>query len=62
MLTQCRISKEGEVSGDGSFVLTKVIKEANCELSEVMSARENGMGREGGGNRRDSHPLWGGPA
>lgn len=27
-----------------------------------MSARENGMGREGGGNRRDSHPLWGGPA
>lgn len=27
VLTQCRISKEGEVSGDGSFVLTKVIKE-----------------------------------
>lgn len=27
MLTQSRISKEGEVSGDGSFVLTKVIRE-----------------------------------
>lgn len=42
--SELRISKEGEVSGDGSLVLTKVMKGEVCELHGVTSARENGMG------------------
>lgn len=42
--SEFRISKEGEVSGDGSLVLTKVMKGEFCELHGVTSARENGMG------------------